>query len=130
MSGGLSSAMHISIGGMQAQMTRMGVVATNVANMQTTRTVEGGPYRRKDVAFSDVDAGGVRAEIVEDPNPTRQQFDPKHPDAGKDGFVEMPNVDPASEMVDLMSASNDFMVNLLAVQKSQEAYEAVLDILA
>lgn len=132
MSGGLSGSMQIAIGGMQAQMTRIGVVATNVANLRTTRTVEGGPYRRQDVVFSDGGrpTGGVRAEVVDDPEPTRMQFDPKHPDAGADGFVEIPNIDVAREMVDLMTASNDFMANLMVVHKTQDAFDATLDLLA
>jgi flagellar basal-body rod protein FlgC len=124
--------MHVAIGGMEAQMTRVGVIATNVANMRTTQTVQGGPYRRQDVVFSERGGslGGVRADVVEDPVPTRPEFNPRHPDADDGGFVEMPNVDVAREMVDLMGARNAFFVNLAAVRKTQEMHDAALDIRA
>ncbi|NBB94158.1 MAG: flagellar basal body rod protein FlgC [Planctomycetes bacterium] len=130
--GGLSNSMHVAIGGMQAQMTRCGVIATNVANARTTRTPEGGAYRRKDVVFTDNGRppGGVRVDVVEDPDPTRSEFNPRHPDANADGFVEMPNVDPAREMVDLVQTQNDFVANLAAVKTAQDMYDAAVDVLA
>jgi len=125
-------SMQISASGMTVQRLRMDVIAQNVANMNTTRTADGGPYRRRLVAvqeniesipFSqhlarsrDAFRGkGVKATaIVEDPTPFKRVYDPGHPDADEEGYVLMPNVDTLKEMVDMISATRSYEANVTA----------------
>ena len=129
------SSMNIVASGMTAQQLRLDVVAENVTNSTTTRTEAGGPYRRKMVVFQSVagraamaraaegltpnagapTAGGVRVtQIVEDPSPMKLVYDPTHPDANEDGYVEMPNVDMVKEMTDAMAATQAYSANVTA----------------
>ncbi|RDY24529.1 flagellar basal body rod protein FlgC [Romboutsia maritimum] len=120
------SGMRISASGLSAERMRMDVISSNVANMKTTRTDEGGAYRRKIAVFSqnyDEKLGmlGVKtASIEEDESPLRRIYDPEHPDADKQGYVEYPNVDVLVEMSDLISASRAYESNVdtLNAQKS------------
>jgi flagellar basal-body rod protein FlgC len=104
--------LKISGSALEAQRRRMNVIASNLANAQSTRTEEGGPYKRQDVVFSStsvdsnpVELKGVEvADVVPDGKPPKMVYDPGHPDADKDGFVAMPNINSMEEMVNMMMA--------------------------
>ena len=129
------SSFDISASALSAQRLRMDIAAENIANIDTTRTEEGGAYRRKDVVFESYGSGsfqeamrnaaqgkgipsrnvGVRvAEVVEDDREMKMVYNPGHPDANEDGFVEMPNVDLVKEITDGMAASQAFSANVTA----------------
>ncbi|HIT87290.1 MAG TPA: flagellar basal body rod protein FlgC [Candidatus Coprocola pullicola] len=137
------SALNISASGMTAERMRLDVASENIANLNTTRTEDGGPYARKMVVFEPVKersfqeilngaaqsvrgangqraasigaAGGVRvAEIIEDERDFKPVYDPLHPDANEDGYVMMPNVDLVKETIDAMSASRAYDANVTA----------------
>jgi flagellar basal-body rod protein FlgC len=149
----LFGLMDASGSAMQAERARAEVVAVNMANAETTRTESGGPYRRQHVVFAanpaddgfagsfgrastrlqpanDLDApGGVRiAEVVEDTAPPLKRYDPGHPDAGPDGYVSYPDVNPLTEMVDLMGATRAYGLNSSAVQAEKGMITSALDI--
>jgi flagellar basal-body rod protein FlgC len=149
---GLFDSLSISASALTAERLRMDVTAENLANAQTTRGADGGPYRRKDVILeqaaapggfgaelraamgvgggSPTGAGGVHvAAIAEDAAPARRVFDPGHPDAGADGYVEMPNVDTVSEMVDLISSQRAYEANVTAMQAAKTMFAKTLEIL-
>ena len=130
-----ASIMNIVGSGLTAEQLRLDVISENITNMNTTRTEGGGPYRRKVVRFeaeADRDgfrralaaamdasnrgaekAGGVRVtDILEDPSDLPVTFDPNHPDANEDGYVEMPNVDMVKEMTDAMAATQAYSANV------------------
>ena len=131
----LESIFQISGSAMKAQMLRMEVHSSNIANINATRTPEGGPYRRKEVVFEtksinenfedalsaasqnmDNTAVGVRvAEVVEDQSPFKRKFDPNHPDAGPDGYVLFPTVDVVSEIVDIQEAARAYEANISVI---------------
>lgn len=140
-------ALNVSASGLTAQRARMNVIAENLANINTTRTVEGGPYRRKDVVFSSVQTptpgsfqaelekratqtpGGVRlAAIIEDPRPPVIRFDPNHPDADENGYVQLPNVNIVEEMVNMISATRAYEANVTAAQATKDMARTALDI--
>jgi flagellar basal-body rod protein FlgC len=136
-----STAFAISASGLRAQRLRMDVIAANLANAESTRTPEGGPYRRREVvleavstdSFEDVlgQAAGeaVRVASIEtDDQPPRVVFDPGHPDADAAGYVGLPNVNVVSEMVDLMVASRAYEANVAAVNATKRVLEATLGI--
>ena len=123
----LFAAADISASGLAAERLRLEVVANNIANAFSTRSPNGGPYRRQDVVFSAVlnqrlngnrsQLGGVQvAGIVEDMSNLRVVHNPGHPDANKDGYVTMPNVDLPVEMVNMITASRAYEANLRAMQ--------------
>ena len=138
----------ISGAGMAAQRNRMSVITGNLANAETTRTPEGGPYRRRDVIFravpihsdfenvlSDsawdapgqmlsVEAGGIRESI----RPPRQIFDPSHPDANAEGYVLLPDINAIEEMVDLMSAVRSYEANLTVYNTTKGLVRRLLEI--
>lgn len=129
----LFKTMDLTAAGMSAQRTRMNVAAMNLANKSTTRTEDGTPYRRRDVvlesttrpdfgdafasAMGDEDAMGVRVrDIVESNDEPMLVYDPGHPDADAAGYVAMPNVNPISEMVDLMGAARAYEAGTTVLQ--------------
>ncbi|EQK43628.1 flagellar basal-body rod protein FlgC [[Clostridium] bifermentans ATCC 638] len=120
------SGMRISASALSAERLRMDIVSANVANMKTTRTPEGGAYRRKVAVFEenyDEKLGmlGVKSvDIEKDKSPLRKLYEPNHPDADAQGYVEYPNVDILVEMTDLMTASRSYESNIdtLNAQKS------------
>lgn len=139
------SSMDISASALTAERTRMDVVAENLANINTTRTAEGGPYRRRYVVFEQkadpsfneylTDALGRRAgsgvrvsEIGEDQSPFKLDYEPGHPDANADGYVEMPNVDLAREMVDMISATRSYEANVTAANATKNMALKALEI--
>lgn len=132
---------EISGSALTAEKLRVDLVAGNLANMHTTRTVSGGTYRRKTVVFAErlslarqqmvtaFQNRGVKViSIVEDPNPPRLEYDPDHPDANEEGFVAYPNVDLAKEMTDLITASRSYEANTTAVNTAKSLYLKALEI--
>src|SRR5438552_13041815 len=128
----LFSVLSVSASGMSAQRARAELLVENLANAETTRTPEGGPYRRKDAVFTsspqsspfaavfqtELGAGvnGVEvSDIVEDAREPEKRYLPGHPDADKDGYVAFPRINPAEDMVDLMNASRGFQGNVAAM---------------
>jgi flagellar basal-body rod protein FlgC len=147
---GLFDSLHVSATGLSAERTRMDVIANNLANAQTTRTEDGTPFRRQEVilqsnsqSFASVlnkevasrvqpggEPGGVRVvEVAEDPTPNRLVYDPGHPDADANGYISMPNVNPVTEMVDLIAASRSYEANVNAMQTAKQMFSKTLDLL-
>ncbi|MEJ5186066.1 MAG: flagellar basal body rod protein FlgC [Candidatus Geothermincolales bacterium] len=131
---GLFDALNVSASGMTAHRFWMDVIASNIANAETTRTAGGGPYRRKEVVFSSFrqeleGSGGEGVKVVGDQSPPRLVYDPGHPDAREDGYVEMPNVNPVTEMVDLVVASRAYEANAMALEAAKSMFLRALDIL-
>jgi len=139
----VNAILSISASALRAERLRLDVIASNLANASTTRTAEGGPYRRRNVVFvseameNDFAAAlaeegaraGVRvSEVIEDPTPPRMVFDPGHPDANAEGYVAYPNVNPVAEMVDLMAATRAYEANVQAVNATKRMAEAALAI--
>ncbi|MFQ5736018.1 MAG: flagellar basal body rod protein FlgC [Thermodesulfobacteriota bacterium] len=132
----------ISASGMEAQRVRMNVIASNLANVETTRTSAGGAYRRKDIVFSadsgndfasvlktSLEGAGVKvAGIVEDPRPLKHVYEPNHPDADENGYVAYPNVNAAEEMVNMISASRSYEANVAAFKATRNMIIKALDI--
>ncbi|MEX2196707.1 MAG: flagellar basal body rod protein FlgC [Thermoleophilaceae bacterium] len=137
---GLFDAIDISGSGLSAERLRMDVTAENLANANTTRAPGGGPYQRKSVVLEQQGGGGFGAAlsqargvqvggIVEDAAPPRRMHDPGHPDADADGYVAMPNVNPVTEMVDLITASRAYEANVTAMQTAKTMFSKTLEIL-
>jgi len=130
---------NIAASGMAAQRLRVQLVASNIANAETTRTSEGGPYRRKDAVFQAALLGqsrdgfnytGVAVTSVEDSkDPFIMKYDPKHPDADADGMVSYPNVNPVEEMVNLTEASRGFEANVAVVRAVRTMMLSAQDLL-
>jgi flagellar basal-body rod protein FlgC len=141
----LFSVLSIGASGMAAQRTRAELLAENLANAETTRTPEGGPYRRKDVVFASADigspfastfqselesAGGVAVDnILVDTRDPERRYMPGHPDADADGYVAFPRVNPAEDMVDLMGATRGYEANVAAISAAKDMIERSLDLL-
>jgi flagellar basal-body rod protein FlgC len=142
----LFEQIRTSGGAMAAQRLRAEIASGNMANAETTRTAEGGPYRRKQVVFSAArshfgmalakaggsaeNAGGVRVmNIIEDQRPAVQRYEPGHPDADAKGYVAYPNIDPVEETVDLMGALRSYELNASAVQTAKQMIQQSLEIL-
>ncbi|WP_094607661.1 Flagellar basal-body rod protein FlgC [Sporomusa silvacetica DSM 10669] len=141
---GLFQAIDASASGMTAERLRMDVISNNIANANTTRTAEGGPYRRQMVVFEprseqasfgqmlsqQMDTGdGVRVTgITKDTTPFKLMYDPNHPDANKEGYVEMPNISIVSEMVDMITASRAYEANVTAANAAKSMAMKALDI--
>ena len=112
----LLGSLEISGSALTAERLRMDLIAQNLANAETTRTPQGGPYRRHVSVFEVAENGGVAVgAVVEDPAPFKLKYDPSHPDAGPDGYVRMPNVDVAAEIVDLMAAARAYEASVAAL---------------
>jgi flagellar basal-body rod protein FlgC len=132
--------LRTSAGGLNAQRLRMNLISSNMANMNTTHTKEGGPYRRKDAVFEAVNQnefGGTLEtlltdvhvkEIVEDNRPYIIKYDPGHPDANKEGYVAMPNINVIEEMVNMISASRSYEANVSAIKATKDMVNAALEI--
>ena len=128
----------ISHSGLRAQRIRIDTIANNIANINTTRTPEGGPFRRQMVIFSAnplepapiEDGRGVDVpEIVPDMTPFETVYDPGHPDADENGYVLLPNVNVAVEMVDLVSASRSYEANVAAINATKRILAKALEII-
>lgn len=160
----LFGLMDISASALQAERVRAEVVASNMANSETTRTADGGPYRRQHVVFQQVGGdgfadsllgntgagnlagssfgsmlgsssgavapGGVEvAGVLSDQGAPLERYDPTHPDAGPDGYVAYPDINPLTEMVDLMGATRSYGLNATAVQAEKNMVTSSLEIL-
>ncbi|HXB74098.1 MAG TPA: flagellar basal body rod protein FlgC [Candidatus Acidoferrales bacterium] len=142
----LFSVLSIGASGMQAQRVRAELLVENLANAETTRTPEGGPYRRKDAVFesttvsspfssifeSQVNAsGGVAvSQIVTDNSEPERRYMPGHPDADKDGYVAFPKMNPAEDMVDLMGASRGYQANVAAISAVKDMIQRSIGLLS
>jgi flagellar basal-body rod protein FlgC len=133
----LISGIDVTADALSAQKTRLDIVAQNIANAQTTRTASGGPYQRQVVSFETElvrQSGGAALQSVRvssvtaDPAPGEKVYNPSNPDAGPDGFVTMPNVNLAYEMVDLITASRAYEANLSFAKNARQLAEKTLDI--
>lgn len=141
----LLTAMSISASGLTAQRARMNVVSSNLANVQTTRTPEGGPYRAKSIVFmakpapedfkaalaGKLNEGMQGVEIlgvIEDKEDFKEVYDPSHPDADERGVVLMPNVNVMEEMVDMLSATRAYEANVTAISAAKSMALKTLEI--
>ena len=140
-------AMMISASALVAERTRMNLISSNLANATTTRTSEGGPYKRKDAVFaatsmqnsfasmldkkSQPDAKGVEVmEIVEDQRPPRLQYEPGHPDANAQGYVAYPNVNVVEEMADMINVTRSYEANVTASKASMDMQMKAMELLS
>jgi len=144
---GYFGALDISASGLTAQRLRMDTISQNIANVSTTRTENGGPYRRKVTLFEertepamfngylrsalkgDNIGVGVRvARILEDPSPFTTIYEPGHPDADADGYVSLPNVDVVTEMINMISASRSYEANVTSINTTKNLAMKALEI--
>ena len=148
---GIFDALDISGSALSAERLRMDVTSENLANAQTTRGANGQPYQRKEVVLQEIGGagsnfgatlagimgggssstpGGVQvAGIVQDQNRGQLVYDPGHPDANAQGYVRMPNVEPVTEMTDLITESRSYEANVTAMQTAKSMYTKTLDLL-
>jgi flagellar basal-body rod protein FlgC len=145
---GLFDALNISASGLTAQRLRMDVTSANLANAETTRTPGGGAYKRQDVILQEssgsntfagslagamgsgsAPAGVEVAAIVDDTTPTKKVYEPSNPEADGQGYVEMPNVNPVSEMTDLIDASRSYQANVTAMQTTKQVFSKTIELL-
>ena len=139
----LFTSMSVSASGMAAQRTRAALLVENIANSETTRTPEGGPYRRKDTVFSTSSVGSEFASELEsqlqtgvqvssisvDQRDPEKQYAPGHPDADADGYVSVPHVNPAEDMVDLVTANRSYQANVAAMSAVKDMIQKSIDLL-
>ena len=137
----LNAAVSVAASALAAERTRIEVAVSNLANADSTRGPDGRPYRRRDVvlaadpgptfdtALGRAAAVGVRvAAIAQDAEPARRRFDPSHPDADGEGFVALPNVNAAEEMVDMVSAARAYQANLTAINLIRDLVQRSLEL--
>ncbi|MDF2882607.1 MAG: flagellar basal body rod protein FlgC [Clostridiaceae bacterium] len=137
------STLRISASGLSAERLRMDTVASNIANVNTTRGENGQPYRRKIAVFQENLTNALNPEtgdyenkmmgvksvgIAEDQSPFRRVYDPSNPDAGQDGYVNMPNVNILNEMADMMVATRSYEANVNAVSSEKNMFSKALEI--
>ena len=139
------SSMRVSASGLEAQNKRMGTISSNIANAETTRSPQGGPYKRKDPLMTattdresfgeilqnklDENVQGVIVEdIVEDQRPPRMVYNPSHVDANADGYVAMPNVNVVEEMANMISAQRSYEANVTALNAAKSMAQKALEI--
>lgn len=132
------AAMEVSASGLSAERTRMNVAASNLANAQTTQAAGGGPYKRRDVVMRSValptpdptaPVNGVEvAQITQDANPPRLEYDPGHPNADAKGYVAYPNINPVEEMVDMITASRAYEAGVTSMSTAVNMAERALGI--
>lgn len=140
----LFGVFSVGSSGMEAQRVRTQLLAENIANAETTRTPDGGPYRRKDAIFTaqnpeqpfssvldtemnSLTGVAVREVMVDRSDPVRRYL-PGHPDADKDGYVSFPQLNAAQEMVDLMGASSGYQANVAAISAAKDMIQRSLDL--
>ncbi|MFZ1984854.1 MAG: flagellar basal body rod protein FlgC [Desulfatitalea sp.] len=138
-------ALQTSASGLSAQRLRMNLISSNLANINTTRTPEGGPYKRKDAvfaanpqqpSFSDalsrrLDPQNIEVQVTEirdDQRAPIQKFEPGHPDADADGYITLPNVNVVEEMVNMISASRSYEANVTAIRATKEMAADAMEI--
>lgn len=128
--------LKVSASAMAAQRERMNAIASNMANVNSTRTEEGGPYKRRDVIFSTMPVGGnpeelngVQVEaVIKDDRPPRMVYDPGHPDADNDGFVAMPDINIIEEMVNMMTAFRAYEAAVATFNTSKAMFLKTLEL--
>ena len=140
---GIFGAIDVAASGMTAERLRLDVISNNIANVNTTRTAEGGPYRRQFVVFEprngeasfagimtrQLQLNGVKvSSIKKDDSPPRMIYEPGHPDADADGYVRMPNINIITEMVDMMTASRAYEANVTSVNVAKNMMLKALEI--
>ena len=143
----LFAMLDLSGSALTAERERAEVVASNMANAETTRTPQGGPYKRQEVVFSSAPVGGENfadqlsaawdanvqgvkiTQVVSDPTPAVRRYDPSHPDADSQGYVAFPAINPIEEMVDLMGAARAYQLNVSAIQSTKQMIKESLAIL-
>jgi flagellar basal-body rod protein FlgC len=135
----INQILDIAGSGLAAQRLRVQLIASNIANSETTRTKDGGPYRRRDAVFQAQDQGGfgdalsaagVRvASIQTSQEPFLTRYEPGHPDADANGVVRYPNVNPVEEMVNLTEASRSYEANIASVRTAKSMASSALEIL-
>lgn len=138
-------AMNTSAAALSAQRLRMNLISGNLANVNTTRTIAGGPYRRKEAVFAAQPVNqsfrGILADrqknnwstvqvarVIEDRNPPVMKYDPQHPDADEKGYVAMPNINLMEEMVNMISAARGYEANVTALQAAKDMALKALEI--
>jgi flagellar basal-body rod protein FlgC len=139
---GFYDSIEVSASALTTDRLNMDVIANNIANANTTRTPEGGAFKRQLVVLaqkaaspdqemdSEGNLNGVEAQgIIPDQSPDRLVYEPSHPDADKNGYVHMPNVEVVKEMVDLIAASQAYQANVTAIQESRAISSQTLNIL-
>jgi len=131
----LLNSMNISASGLTAQRLRLDLISSNMANIETTRTEDGGPYRRQVPIFREIldqytgMTNGVEvAAIIRDNSPFRMVYDPGHPDANLEGYVLYPNVNPVVEMTDMFSATRSYEANLSLITAAKSMFLKTLEI--
>ncbi|KAF0133471.1 MAG: flagellar basal-body rod protein FlgC [Candidatus Saganbacteria bacterium] len=135
---GFKKALEISVSGLMAEKKRLELISSNIANINTTRTLDGGAYRRKIAVFQEnplsfseelaiaennnvIGGGGVEvAEVVSDQSPYQKVYKPGHPDADSNGYVNMPNVDLSTEMVDMVAAGKFYDANITVYEATKK----------
>ncbi len=127
------SLVDIPASALTAERLRMDVVSNNIANVDTTRTPTGGPYRRRFVVFEpildeDIPRGVRVSAVLVDNSPPRLVYDPSHPDANTAGYVAYPNIDIVTEMVDLMGATRAYEANSVSLSMARSMYLKTLEI--
>jgi len=140
------NSINISASGLTAEKLRMDVISRNIANVNTTRTADGTPYRRQVVVFQEagnnmtfsdylndasrsmIGAGVKAIGITEDKTPFKSVYDPGHPDADEQGYVKMPNVEVMTEMVNMISASRAYEANITAINSAKSIAMKALEI--
>lgn len=140
---GILNVMDIGHSALRAQTTRLNVIGSNLANMETTRTPEGGPYQKKSVVFrpggdgfeGHLDksmgrkTGGVSASrIVSDQDGIKRVYEPSHPDADEDGYVEKPDISLVEQMTDMMNAKGSYEANVTSIKSAQDMAMSALEI--
>jgi flagellar basal-body rod protein FlgC len=141
---GVIGALRIAGSALTAQRLRMDVTSSNIANAETTRSSEGGPYRRSRVVFASLGlsapadstmvqpnagTGGVYVQdVVRDQTPPKRMYEPDHPDADADGYVDMPNIDMVTEMTDMLAASRAYEANITTINVAKNMAQRALDI--
>jgi len=140
----LFSVLSVGASGMAAQRARAELLVENLANAETTRTPEGGPYRRKDAVFESATVtspfasifhseletmGGVAvSSVITDAGEPQLRYLPGHPDADKDGYVAFPKINPAEDMVDLMGAARSYGANVSAISAVKDMIQRSIDL--
>ncbi len=139
------TSMKLSASGLNVQRKRMDTIASNLANIETTRTPEGGPYRRKDVVVSAMPLAddfavsltrelensvrqAVVVKVIEDQTEPNLVFNPDHPDANEEGYVALPNINLMTEMVNLINATRSFEANVQAIEAAKSMALRAIDL--
>lgn len=139
---GIFSALEVSASGLSAQRIRMNTIASNLANVRTTRTPEGGPYKRLDPVFEAVDIERLRGtpslaqgvslvqvnRLTEDARSGTMVYEPGHPDANAQGYVEYPNVNTVEEMVNMITASRAYEAGITSIESVKQMARSAIDI--